>query len=168
MAAESKLPFPPTIVVVHRKERREKCSVEPLRGRADFRFARFEPNQAISSDGYVRLATSGPPLSGADRNRGLLILDATWRLAASMERAFATTPTRALPAWETAYPRVSKVTRDPENGLATVEAIYVAYLILGRDASGLLDEYPWRDDFLSRNSDRVAALLGGRPDAPPP
>jgi pre-rRNA-processing protein TSR3 len=168
MTAESERSFPPTIVVVHRKERREKCSVEPLRGRADFRFRRYAPNLTFPTGGYVRLATSGPLLSDADRNCGLLILDATWRLAASMERDFATIPPRALPAWRTAYPRVSKLTRDPEHGLATVEAVYIAYLILGRDASGLLDAYPWRDDFFGRNRDRIAALLETRPDAATP
>ena len=32
---------PPTIIVVHPRERRQKCTVEPLRGRAGFVFWRF-------------------------------------------------------------------------------------------------------------------------------
>ena len=50
-----------------------------------------------------------------------------------------------------AYPRVSKLGTDPDNGLATVEALFLAYHILGRPTECLLDHYHWADEFLRLN-----------------
>lgn len=144
-------PFPPTIIVVHPRERRSKCSVEPLRGREGFVFWTFPERGPEPLDEYVRLGLGGPLLSEADGGRGLLVLDATWRLAERMEREFADVPVRSLPECRTAYPRTSKTFEDPHGGLATVEAIWVACKLLGRDTDGLLAEYRWDDEFLARN-----------------
>lgn len=145
------MPYPPTIVVVHPKERRSKCTLEPLRGRPDLEFVTFSPQTPARFDGYIRLAPAGPPLSPADRDRGLLLLDGTWRLVELMERHFSAVPARSLPALHTAYPRVSKLYRDPPGGLASVEALYAAYRILGRPTRGLLEAYHWADRFLQLN-----------------
>jgi hypothetical protein len=40
---------------------------------------------------------------------------------------------------------------DPDNGLASIEALYLAYHILGRPTAGLLDHYHWADAFLEAN-----------------
>lgn len=150
-----KIEPPPTIIVVHPKERRSKCSVEPLRGRAGFVFWKWPRRGPEPLEGYVRLGLGGPVLSREDANRGLLVLDGTWKLTAKMEPDFAELPVRSLPShWQTAYPRVSKLTEDPAAGLATIEAIYAAYVALGRDPAGLLDQYHWRDDFLRQTTNR--------------
>jgi pre-rRNA-processing protein TSR3 len=150
------LPFPPTIIVVHPKERRSKCSVEPLRGRHGFVFWKWPHCGAEPLNNYVRLGLGGPELSPADTERGLLLLDGTWKLVAKMEPRFAHLPVRGLsPTWKTAYPRVSKLTDDPATGLATIEALYAAYVTLGRDTTGLLDHYHWRDDFLQKNASNL-------------
>src|SRR5436190_5429400 len=115
--------FPPTVIVVHPKERRSKCSVQPLRGRDGFVFWKYPRRGSESLDGYVRLGLGGPQLTPADAERGLLILDGTWRYAAAMERDYAELPVRSLGAWETAYPRTSKLFEDPAAGLATIEAL---------------------------------------------
>ena len=145
---------PPTIIVVHRRENRKKCSVEPLRGRDDFRFWTYPDDGPESLDGYVRLGLGASLLSDADRDCGLLIIDGTWRLAERMQKRYSHVPARSLPTWQTAYPRVSKVFDDPSGGLATIEAIYLAYRMLGRDTTGLLDQYHWRDEFLALNAVR--------------
>lgn len=142
---------PPTIVVVHPKERRSKCSVAPLRGREDFIFWTYPRRGPQPLDNYVRLGIGGELISPADAERGLLVLDGTWRWAEAMEADYAQVPVRSLPRIETAYPRVSKMFDDPDGGLATVEAIYAAYRLIGRDATGLLDHYHWAKEFLSRN-----------------
>jgi pre-rRNA-processing protein TSR3 len=142
---------PPTIIVVHQKERRSKCTVEPLRGHQGFELVKFPLKSPLRLQGYVRLGLGGKLLSAEDREAGLLVLDATWRLAAKMEAEFADIPVRSLPAWKTAYPRVSKLTADPEQGLATIEAIYLAYHLLGRTTAGLLDQYRWKEEFLTLN-----------------
>jgi pre-rRNA-processing protein TSR3 len=74
-----------------------------------------------------------------------------------MEKSFAQVPVRSLGLWRTAYPRTSKVFRDPDGGLATIEAIFAAYVALGRDAERLLDEYRWADDFRRLNAVRLPA-----------
>lgn len=147
---------PPTIIVVHRRENRKKCSVEPLREDRRFVFWTYPDDGPEPLAGYVRLGIGGPILSDADRDCGLLVIDATWRLAERMDKKYSYLPVRSLPPCQTAYPRVSKVFDDPEAGLATIEAIYLANYLLGRDTTALLDDYRWRDDFLQKN----AELLG--------
>ena len=143
--------FPLTILIIHPKENRAKCSLEPLRGRADLEFATFTPKQRPDLPGYVRLAVDGPPLTRADAASGLLLIDGTWRHADRMNEHFASVPPRSLGGFQTAYPRTSKLFRDPAGGLASVEALYIAHRILGRSTLGLLDAYRWRDEFLRRN-----------------
>jgi pre-rRNA-processing protein TSR3 len=143
--------YPPTVVVRDAHENPRKCSIVPLRGRADLRFFQYPLATRPPLDGYVRLAAAGPELTAADRAGGLLILDASWRWAESMTRAFLDVPPRSLHGYNTAYPRVSKRGTDPDNGLATVEALYVAYHILGRPTGGLLDHYRWAAQFLEAN-----------------
>ncbi|MFO1019258.1 MAG: hypothetical protein U0903_00945 [Planctomycetales bacterium] len=153
----SSLPGPslpcPTWIVVHPRENRKKCSVEPLRGRADFHFVTFRAQAPVLPEAgrYFRLGLGGELLSPADARHGLLVLDGTWRLAQPMEAAYASFPVRSLGPWQTAYPRISKVFDDPSGGLATIEAIFAAYVALGYDTTGLLDHYHWRDAFLELN-----------------
>ncbi|MFO1044707.1 MAG: DUF367 domain-containing protein [Planctomycetaceae bacterium] len=146
------LSFPPTVIVVHPRERRAKCTVRPLKGRSDLAFCNF-PRMPYDLTGYVRLGLGGPILSPADQNCGLLVLDGTWRHAEPMERAHAAIPVRTLPPLTTAYPRLSKVREDPDGGLATVEALYAAYRFLGRDTTGLLDHYHWAEQFVEINQE---------------
>src|SRR5439155_4485082 len=100
---------------------------------------------------YVRLAAEGAELSGADADGGLLLLDASWRWAEVMNHDFAEVPARSLHGYRTAYPRKSKHGTDPEHGLASIEALFVAYHILGRPTNGLLDHYRWANEFLRLN-----------------
>ena len=38
---------------------------------------------------------------------------------------------------------------DPPQGLASIEALYVAMKVLGFDDPSLLDGYHWKDEFLA-------------------
>lgn len=152
------LPSQPTIIVVHYKERRSKCTVEPLRHQPGFEFWKFPLKEPSTLSNYVRLGIDGPPLSREDRKHGLLVLDATWKLASKMEAEFEDVPIRSLPVCKTAYPRNSKLFEDPSAGLATIEAIYLAYKILGYPLDGLLDEYRWEEDFLRINEEVLNAI----------
>ena len=144
--------IPLTVIVFHPRERRAKCTVRPLRGRVDFGFCNF-PRMPYDLAGYVRLGLGGPPLGTDDQNRGLLVLDGSWRHVEPMQRAHESIPIRSLPPLTTAYPRTSKVHTDPDGGLATIEAIYAAYRLLGRDTTGLLDHYHWAEQFITINRD---------------
>ena len=100
---------------------------------------------------YVRLGIGGPVIGPQDANRGLLLLDGTWRWAAKMETAYQHMTVRSLPKIQTAYPRKSEVFEDPAEGLATIEALYAALRLLGRETQGLLDQYHWKRQFLELN-----------------
>lgn len=146
---------PPVLFIVHPRERRSKCSIEPLRGRDGFEFRKFPEREPPALDGYVRLGFGGPLLSPADREAGLLVLDATWNYAVKMEPDYRHVPVRSLLPWTTAYPRTSKLYDDPTGGLATIEAVFAAFLQMGRDPTGLLDTYRWRDEFLTLNNELI-------------
>jgi pre-rRNA-processing protein TSR3 len=147
--------FLPTVIVRHTHENPRKCSVLPLRGRPDVVFLTYPVKQRPPLEEYVRLAAEGPVLSAADADNGILLLDGSWRWAAAMTRDFVDVPPRSLSGWRTAYPRVSKLGTDPDNGLASIEALFVAYHLLGRPTAGLLDHYHWGDAFLRANGLQV-------------
>ena len=156
------LAYPPTVIVRHPRENPRKCSVLPLRGRPDLVFVPYPGRQRPPLDGYVRLAAEGPELSASDAASGVLLLDGSWRRAGAMTRDFADVPPRSLHGWRTAYPRASKLGTDPDNGLASVEALFVAYHLLGRPTAGLLDHYRWAADFLHLNGLRGGERPSGR------
>ncbi len=142
----------PTVIIVHPKERRSKCTIAPLRGDPRLVFCKH-PRRPLDLSRYVRLGMNGPMLGSADAGSGLLILDGTWRWVEQMTPNVAEVPVRTLPKLVTAYPRTSKVFDDPDAGLATVEALYAAHQLLGRETSGLLAHYPFATEFLARNRD---------------
>ena len=143
--------YPITIIVRHPRENPKKCSVMPLQGREDVRLLSYPVDEPLSLDNYVRLAADGPELSVADRECGILLLDASWRASNKMITHFQHVTPRSLHGWKTAYPRVSKQGTDPDNGLASIEALYIACHILGRSTAGLLDHYHWAAPFLELN-----------------
>jgi pre-rRNA-processing protein TSR3 len=143
--------YPPTVIVRDSHENPRKCSILPLRGRPDLVFLTHPVREPPDLQGYVRLAAEGPDLTPADAGSGLLLLDASWRRAAILDRAFQHIPARALHGFRTAFPRMSKRGTDPDNGLASVEALFLAYHLLGRQTEGLLDHFHWAAEFLRIN-----------------
>jgi len=143
--------YPPTVVVRHPRENVRKCSIWPLRDRADFVFLTHPVKAPPPLNGYIRLAAEGPELSAADADYGLLLLDSSWRWLEPMSRPFVAVPARSLKGYKTVFPRRSKRYDDPDNGLATVEALYLAHHILGRPTEGLLEHYRWGEAFLRVN-----------------
>jgi len=148
-------PFPSTVVYRHRKENLKKCSLRGLETREDMCFYTYPRESLPVVNGYILLTLNAPPLTKEDSDRGLLILDGTWRYAEKMMQRLDPSMElveRSLPSEiKTAYPRKQEDCSDPERGLASIEAIYAAYYIMGRDVEGLLDHYYWGDDFLELN-----------------
>ena len=139
----------PISVIRHPKERRSKCSLTPLEGRGDITFHRAREGWSFDMTGFTVLALGAPQLSAADAGRPLLLLDSTWRLLPQLEACLhGQGVRRTLPAMATAYPRVSKIAKDPHGGLASVEALYLAKLLLGERDDSLLDAYYWREKFM--------------------
>lgn len=141
----------PTTVIRHPKERIAKCSLRFLHGRPEMTFLRGKPGMQFDATGFVLLAVDAPPLSRADAAHPLLLLDSTWRWLPQLRACITGTPIeRSIPGnLRTAYPRVSKVFEDPEAGLASIEALYVARRLLGDDDPTLLDGYHWQQQFLA-------------------
>ncbi len=149
--------YPPTVVLRHRKENLKKCSLRGLESRDDFIFYTYPKDTVPQLNDYIYLVMDGAPeVSSADAHRGLFILDGTWRYAEVMARQIQQQTThcvrRTLPKhFRTAYPRKQEDCANPEQGLASVEAAYIAYHMMGRATDGLLDKYHWREAFLSAN-----------------
>lgn len=141
-----------TTVIRHHKERIAKCSLRPLHGRPELRFLRERPGFTFDATGYLLLAVDAPPLTPADAGRPLLLLDSTWRWLPRLRACVvgAPIPRSIPPGVSTAYPRTSKCFDDPAQGLASIEALYLARALLGDKDPSLLDGYYWRDDFLRR------------------
>jgi pre-rRNA-processing protein TSR3 len=139
----------PITIIRHPKERRSKCSLTPLEGRPDIDFHRAREGWNFDMSGFTVLTLGSPELSVRDAGRPLLLLDSTWRLLPQLEACLCGEGVRrTLPAVATAYPRVSKIAEDPHAGLASVEALYLAKLLLGERDDSLLDAYYWRENFL--------------------
>jgi pre-rRNA-processing protein TSR3 len=149
----------PISIIRHPKERRSKCSLTPLEGREGIDFYKARLNWSFDVTGFTVLALGAPELSIEDAGRPLLLLDSTWRLLPQIESClYGEGIRRTLPAVDTAYPRISKIADNPMGGLASVEALYLAKLLLGERDDSLLSEYYWRDDFL-RNLDCAGLLV---------
>lgn len=144
--------FSPTIILRHRRENLKKCSLRGLETREDMRFYTYPNNALPPLRGYLMLDFEAPVLTRADQAHGLFLIDATWKYAEVMARQIKEPILkRSLPKhYRTAYPRRQDDCSDPTRGLATVEALYIAYQILGRDTSGLLENYHWKDEFLQQ------------------
>jgi len=170
---------PPVVILRHPKERRSKCSVQPLKGQAGYAFFNARQEFAYDATGHIVLAVDAPPLSPSDaivpsaesdailttfREHGLvfppsdarpiLLLDSTWRLLPQVlacVKNLDRAAQRSLPGdLKTAYPRVSKTSADPDGGLASVEALYAALHLLGWQNEKILAAYRWKDAFLAQ------------------
>ncbi len=153
-----------TIVIRHAKENKKKCSLTPLEGRSDCTFYTYPQNVSSIPDlsGTILLDFDGPELSAADMDFShIVVLDGTWRYAKAMRQNIPQLnkcQVRRIPSgFVTAYPRQQTECSDPEAGLASLEAIYVAYRILGADTTGLLDAYYWKDLFMQKNHLKLIA-----------
>ena len=139
----------PISIIRHPKERRSKCSLTPLEGREGIEFYKAREGWSFNVSGFTVLALGAPELSAEDTGRPLLLLDSTWRLLPQLEACLVGEGVRrTLPAVQTAYPRISKIAEDPHGGLASVEALYLARLLLGERDDSLLNEYYWRETFI--------------------
>jgi pre-rRNA-processing protein TSR3 len=136
-------------ILRHPAENLAKCSVEPLRGRPDLEFVTAEGPAVVRGEGRILLEVGAPLLTAADIGRGLILLDGNWKHVPRLrERVAGATLPRSLPPVATAYPRRNAAGADPADGLATVEALYLALRLLGRDDPTLLAGYRWREAFL--------------------
>lgn len=145
----------PTLIIRHKKENLKKCSLRGLEQDPSFKFYTYPLKETLSTDNYVLLTMGAKELSTEDAHLGLILVDATWKLAGEMihklELEKKCIP-RSLPShFRTAYPRKQTLCPDPLTGLASIEALFLAYHLLGKKNTHLLDLYHWKEDFLHMN-----------------
>ena len=131
-----------------------KCSLTPLRGAEGVRFVQFRREQKVQAEGRILLTPEGELLGRADRGRGILLIDCSWRRVPQLlGTVVGEIVRRRLPELVTAYPRKSKDNLDPATGLASIEALHAASVIMGERSEALLESYLWRDEFLRANAE---------------
>jgi pre-rRNA-processing protein TSR3 len=134
------------------RESTKKCSLTPLRGMPGVRFVAHAKDRRIDASGRILLHPDGEPLGVEDQGRGLLILDCAWRRVPELlAQVDGDPPRRKLPPLTTAYPRKSRTFLDPGEGLASIEALYAALLLLGEARPEILEGYRFADRFLAVN-----------------
>ena len=148
--------FLSTTILRHRRENLKKCSLRGLESRVDMDFLTYPVDPIPFIENGILLSLDGPLLTKEDQ-APLFLIDGTWKYASVMESQLPNREKwirRSLPHhFKTAYPRKQTLCTDPERGLASVEALFIAYHILGYDTSNILDGYYWKDEFLSLNSE---------------
>ena len=155
-------PRPPLDVLIVRdpRESAKKCSLTPLRGLPGIAFATYAHDRRIAAGRRLLLHTEGELLSPDDAHLPLLLVDCCWRRVPTLLRTIdGEFVRRRLPPLATAYPRASDLVPDPEQGLASIEALYAALALLGDRRPELLAQYRWREEFLRRNP-ALQALSG--------
>ncbi len=153
-----KSPALDVLIVRDPRESAKKCSLIPLRGTPGIEFVAYDGDRTVDATGRVLLDPEGELISEADRGLPLLVLDSSWRRLPKLAKTITGEPLRRrLPPLITAYPRRSKQFEDPSEGLASVEALYGALVLLGHTGIDyLLDDYLWKDDFLRVNAEALA------------
>lgn len=150
-------PMDPLEILIIRlnKESPKKCSLTPLRARQELPIQWFHCNlgDPVEVGEVTLLHPEGEPLSPADDQRPLLLVDSSWRdLARMLSTVEGTFHRRSLPGGlVTAYPRKSSLFEDPLAGLASIEALHAALAMLGHRDDSLLDGYHWASTWLEQN-----------------
>ncbi len=146
-----------TIILRHNKENLKKCSLRGLESREDMAFYTYPKDALPSLDSYLLLTLEGAILSPADAHLGVFLIDGTWKYSEVMHKQLPKPhlfQARSLPpGLQTAYPRKQTDCIDPTRGLASIEALFATYVLLGKDPKGLLDHYHWKDEFLEKNKE---------------
>jgi len=159
-------------VLRHPKENMIKNSLRPFRHHPRFTWVIAHPESSFDATGYITLAVGQPPLSTEDAGLPILLLESTWHLVPQLLARMSGKPIyRSLPEnlnVRTASQRRSILYQDPEQGLCSVEALFVTRWILeGQCDLSLLDSYHWKDVFLSQFADLDAKQPSVRSDIPP-
>jgi len=152
--------FLPTIIFRHRKENGKKCTLKPIQSCLDVQFYRYPLLTFPSLENYFILSMEAPLLTKEDQGKSVCLIDGSWKYAAKMQEfllyRYPSSPMRSLPKeCQTAYPRKQTACTDPKRGLASIEALFFAYLILGKKNDTLLDGYYWKNSFLLMNQQLI-------------
>ncbi|HEY8278050.1 MAG TPA: hypothetical protein VIH99_00410 [Bdellovibrionota bacterium] len=144
-------------ILMDRKENPRKCTILPQKERQDFAiryFAGPRPIPAFQSDCLLHI--DGEDLSQVDKGtyESVGLIDCNWKkVAGALQKVVRPLPklVRIPEGFETAYPRKNAEGKDPDGGLATIEALFIAGAFLGKWDESLLDKYHFKNEFLKLN-----------------
>lgn len=165
-------------VILDAGETVNKCTIAPLSERSDFRLFHVKgANRLGPLHSPILLHHEGKCLTELRQSllslTGLATIDCVWRrLEYLIGRIEGPLPllARIPDGFVTAYPRKSSLNTDPEGGLATIEAIFVASALLGNWDVSLLSKYYFGRNFVKLNAKRFVDLgiqQASDPDAGP-
>jgi pre-rRNA-processing protein TSR3 len=165
-------------VIIDAGETINKCTIAPLSSRPDFRLFRVKgPKPLGPLLSPILLHHEGQCLTQLREQlpqvQGIATIDCVWnRLDVLMRRISGQLPILArIPnGFETAYPRRSAQNTDPEGGLATIEAIFVAAALLGNWDITLFSEYYFGGKFVDLNRElflKLGVSQAGDPQCQP-
>jgi len=146
-------------ILMDKKENPRKCTILPLRDRKDFHIRYFHGKRAIPAfQSEVLLHMDGENLADITPHsiHSLALIDCIWRrVEPTLKKVEGPTPrlVKIPPGFITAYPRKNKQGNDPEGGLATIEALFIAASFLGIWDESLLEKYHFKNEFLELNKD---------------
>jgi ribosome biogenesis protein Tsr3 len=154
-------------ILIDHSERANKCTILPLGYREDFCLARVPQHKIptinpvipklksvllLHPDGIDITTLSNKPLS---THSSIAAIDCVWRrldpIMSYIEKPLPQL-VRIPEGFVTAYPRKTKFDFDPDSGLATIEALFIAAALLGHWDTTLLHEYFFGAEFLRLNS----------------
>jgi pre-rRNA-processing protein TSR3 len=145
-------------VLMDSRENPRKCTIHPLRGRADFKIRYFKRNAPIAPfSAEVLLHMDGDNLADLPKGakiHSLAVIDCTWKkVAPALSRVQQPLPrlVRIPDGFLTAYPRRNLEGKDPDGGLATIEALFIAAAFCGNWDETLLEHYHFGKDFIRIN-----------------
>ncbi len=144
-------------ILVDKLENPRKCTIQPLKGRADFSFHYFSGNKPIAPfTSECLLHIDGEDLTGIPRGslHSLALIDCTWKKVPGVLQRLAKPLPRLVrmpDGFVTAYARKNKQGLDPEGGLATVEALFIAAAFMGYWDPTLLSSYYFKNEFIDLN-----------------
>lgn len=143
-------------ILMDARENPRKCSILPLKDREDFHIRYFHGGKPIAAfQSQLLLHVDGEDLSewkGEVESLGLI--DCNWKKVEPAMQLLAKPLPRLVKipnSFVTAYPRRNKQGLDPEEGLATIEALFIAAAFLGIWDETLFEKYYFKDEFLKRN-----------------
>jgi pre-rRNA-processing protein TSR3 len=147
------------VIIRDARESIKKCSLKHLKQHADLRIRKFTGDEKYTFQATTLLHHEGPPL-GASESATLLLLDSSWRRLPKLEASISgEIERRSIPSgFVTAYPRKSQLGGDPSQGLATIEALFIACALLNGPDASLLNGYHWRESFFKLNKSRFEEL----------
>jgi len=146
-------------VLMDKLENPRKCTVDPIKDHPAILIRRYGGPAPIAKIGAdILLHIDGPDLPDLVREKkvsSIAVIDCIWkRVDFAMKKIEGPLPilTKIPDGFVTAYPRRNKQGLDPDGGLATIEAMFIAAAFCGSWDETLLDKYHFKNAFLETNA----------------